>query len=322
MDGPIVVGFDGSPESLAAADWAAREALRCRLPLELTQAWPWTQPYVLGSEEAERWGRQRLAEKAAELRTALPGLEVSAVHLPDSAPAVLEAAGRSAAMLVLGSRGLGPFRGFLIGSVSQEVLGRAGCPVVLVRADDAAPAEHLPAAGGGPSTVTPLREVVLGLDLRHRCDGLVAFAFRSAALRSAPLRVVHAWAPPHGSEYLAAAAARSLGRDLSAVEHRSLADALEPGRERFPLVDVVEEVTPGSAAPTLLAAAAQAGLLVIGRRTRHAAAGPRLGPVAHAAIHHAPCPIAVVPYREAPDAVDRAVSGGQGTDLTGPPRGE
>ncbi|MFJ1706663.1 universal stress protein [Kitasatospora sp. NPDC088346] len=296
MDGPIVVGFDGSPESLAAADWAAREALRCRLPLELVQAWPWTQPHVLGSEEAERWGRQRLAERETGLRAALPGIEVRAVHVPDAAPAVLEAAGRAATMLVLGSRGLGPFRGFLIGSVSQEVLGRAGCPVVLVRADDTAPAEHLPAAGGEPSAVTPLREVVLGLDLRHRCDEPVAFAFRSAALRSAPLRVVHAWAPPHGSEHLAAVAARSLARDLSAVERRSLADALGPVRERYPQVEVVGEVTPGSAAPTLLAAAAQAGLLVIGRRTRRASAGPRLGPVAHAAIHHAPCPVAVVPY--------------------------
>ncbi|MEV4616056.1 universal stress protein [Kitasatospora sp. NPDC049258] len=292
----IVVGFDGSPESLAATEWAAREALRCGLPLELVQAWPWTQPYVLGSEEAERWGRQRLAAREAELRTALPGIEVSAVHVPDAAPAVLEAAGRTAAMLVLGSRGLGPLRGFLIGSVSQEVLGRAGCPVVLVRADDSAPGEHLPAAGGGPSTGTALREVVLGLDLRHRCDEVVAFAFRSAALRSAPLRVVHAWAPPHGSEYLAAVAARSLERDLAAVERQALADALGPVRERYPEVDVVEEVTPGNAAATLLEAAAQAGLLVIGRRTRRAAVGPRLGPVAHAAIHHAPCPVSVVPY--------------------------
>jgi nucleotide-binding universal stress UspA family protein len=51
----------------------------------------------------------------------------------------------------------------------------------------------------------------------------------------------------------------------------------------------------GSAAVTLLEATPQAGLLVIGRRSRRAPIGPRLGPVAHAVIHHARCPVAIVP---------------------------
>ncbi|MET9617660.1 universal stress protein [Kitasatospora indigofera] len=296
MDGPVVVGFDGSPESLAATDWAAREALRWHLPLELVQAWPWRQPHVLGSEDAERWGRRRLARQEALLRAELPGIEVSAAHVPDAAPAVLEAAGRTASMLVLGSRGLGPIRGFLIGSVSRQVLGRAGCPVALVRAGRTASAGRLPVAGGGPGTGTPPREVVLGLDLRHRCDEVVAFAFGSAARRSAPLRVVHAWAPPRRSGFMAFAAAGSLAEDLAAVEHRVLADALGPGRERYPQVDVIEQLTPGSAARTLVEAAAQAGLLVIGLHTRRPATGPSLGPVAQAATRHASCPVVVVPH--------------------------
>ncbi|MFI6445703.1 universal stress protein [Kitasatospora sp. NPDC050543] len=297
MDGPIVVGFDGSPESVAATDWAAREALRHRLPLELVHAWPWTEPHVLGSDDAKRWGRQRLVQREVALRAALPGVEVSAVHVPDAAPSVLEAAGRNASMLVLGSRGLGTMRGFLVGSVSQEVLSRAACPVVLVRAGDTAADEHLVSDEGNPSTDTPFREVALGLALQHRCDEVVAFAFKSAALRSAPLRVVHAWAPPYGSEFMAFAATGSMANNLAAAERQALADALRPGRERYPHVVVIEEVTLGSAAPALVGAVSQAGLLVIGRRTRRTPVGPHLGPVAHAAIHHVSCPVAVVPYR-------------------------
>lgn len=49
VEGPIVVGFDGSPESAAAADWAAREAVCRGLPLALVQAWPWPPRHVLGA---------------------------------------------------------------------------------------------------------------------------------------------------------------------------------------------------------------------------------------------------------------------------------
>jgi len=69
-------------------------------------------------------------------------VEVRAAHLPGAAVTVLEAAGKNATMLLLGSRGLGAVQGFLVGSVSQEVLGRADCPVVLVRAGETIADEH------------------------------------------------------------------------------------------------------------------------------------------------------------------------------------
>ena len=47
MSRTIVVGLDGSPESLAAAEWAAREALRTDARLRLVHAWLW-HPYVYG----------------------------------------------------------------------------------------------------------------------------------------------------------------------------------------------------------------------------------------------------------------------------------
>ncbi|WP_309058154.1 universal stress protein, partial [Streptomyces sp.] len=78
-------------------------------------------------------------------------------------------------------------------------------------------------------------------------------------------------------------------------EEKALRDALAPWRERFPDVPVAEHVELGSAGQVLLSSSGAAQLLVVGRRARRGAVGPRIGSVAHAALHLAPCPVAVVP---------------------------
>ncbi|MFD4656937.1 universal stress protein [Kitasatospora sp. NPDC058444] len=277
MTAPVVAGFDGSPESLAATEWAAHEAERRGCPLDLLQAWPWPHRDVVGSEETYRHALDRLSVRADELRPlAGPGPVTSAIVPTDPAEA-LEAAGNSAAVLVLGSRGLGAVRGFLVGSVSQEVLRRASCPVVLVRAE----------------AVEPDGPVLVGLDLTRPMDDVLAFAFDAAVRRRAPLRVVHIWSSPVSSEYTALQAV-GLEGDLSAVERDRFAEQLDPWRERHPEVPVTAELIHGSRSVALVDAAAGARLLVVGRRVRRTLLGAHLGPVAHAAIHHAVCPVALV----------------------------
>ncbi|KJS63271.1 universal stress protein [Streptomyces rubellomurinus] len=281
MTGPVVVGVDGSPESLTASEWAAREAQRRGLSLELLRAWPWPKRDVVGSDQTYRHALAELADRERELRALAPDVPVSSSTVSADPVEALETAAQSAALLVLGSRGLGAVLGSLVGSVSQEVLRRAGCPVVLVRAGEA--------GSDGPVTV--------GLDLAHPAGDVLAFAFEAAALRSAPLRVVHVWAPPAGSGYLSPSAVDGQQAELSAVEQDGLARALAPWRARHPGVDVTAEPVRGKAAVELVDAAATARLLVVGRRTRHLPfLHHHLGPVARAAIHHAHCPVAVVPY--------------------------
>ncbi|BFV60643.1 universal stress protein [Kitasatospora sp. CMC57] len=294
MQGPVVVGYDGSPESLAATDWAAREALRRSLPLELVQAWPWSKNHELGGDNAVQWAKRQLSREQVELRGRLTGLEVSGVHIPDEPAAVLEAAANRATLLVLGSRGLSSIQGFLVGSVSQEVLGRATCPVVLVRAGAVPEDEHQPDAEGQPSTGTPFRDVALGLDLRHPYDAVLAFGFEAALLRSAPLRVVHVWGPPTGGS-MAYGVIAGMGDLPGTAETQAVTEVLQPWQDKYPQVEVIPQTIMGSAAYTLVEATSQAGLLVVGRRKRHGPVGPRLGPVAHAALHHASCSVAVVP---------------------------
>ncbi|WP_329560506.1 universal stress protein [Kitasatospora sp. NBC_01266] len=68
----IITGFDGSEPSRAAARWAAREAVRRGLPLQVLQAWPWGPSRPLGTGQAERWGREQLATEADALRALWP----------------------------------------------------------------------------------------------------------------------------------------------------------------------------------------------------------------------------------------------------------
>ncbi|MCC9307819.1 universal stress protein [Kitasatospora sp. RB6PN24] len=287
MNDSIIAGYDCSDASRAATDWAAREAGLRGLPLELLQAWPWPPGRPLGTGQAERWGREQLAVRADQIRTAHPGLEVRAHHTAQDAVGLLLAAGDRAALLVLGSRGLGALRGFLVGSVSQQVLVRAACPVVLVRNP----------ADGQPEPDTAGRDVMVGLDPARPCDCVLGFAFEAAALRQAPLTAVHAWSPPAGTEHMSFGAIGGLEDQLAATERQRLDDALAPWLDRYPDVPVAAESLRGHAGITLVDAAARTDLLVVGARHRRGPLGAHLGPVTHAVLHHVRSPVVVVPTR-------------------------
>ncbi|GAA2260596.1 universal stress protein [Streptomyces ruber] len=288
MTRPISVGVDGTPESRAAAAWGAREAVRRGMPLRLVHAWERQarDPVVATDPETqEQWARQALRDAEEAVRAEHDGLDLATEFVTDGAVDALIAEADGAGMLVLGSRGHGAVVGFLLGSVGQQVIARATRPVVLVRSGDRAEAE---AVG---------REIVVG---QHGSPedsaGTLRFAFETAAARGAPLRAVRAWNLPPvfgyspGSLRLADEAG-----GLEPYEKKALAEALRPWRERFPEVRVAEHVEIGSAGQVLLSVAGNAQLMVAGRRAHRRAIGTRIGSVAHALVHHAPCPVAVVP---------------------------
>jgi nucleotide-binding universal stress UspA family protein len=265
----------------------------------LVQAWPripGEAPDAPADEEPEQWGRRVLERTAVELRTRHPGVEVTVAQMDQPPVEVLTGASREAEMLVLGSRGLGSVKGFLIGSVSQSVLARARCPVVLVRAGVRTEGEHLPASDGRPSAGTPYRDVALALDLRYPCNDLLAFAFESAAVRGAPLRAVHVWSPSTSPGYAVPRLGSVPMSELAAEQGQAFSAVLRPWCEKYPQVQVTEHMVLGSPGQAVVEAAREAGLLVVGRRNRHSVIGVHIGPVTHAVVHHAPCPVAVVPY--------------------------
>ncbi|MFF8594063.1 universal stress protein [Streptomyces sp. NPDC015220] len=289
MTRPITAGVDGSRESLAALAWAGREAERRGLPLRVVHAWRFEthDAFDLGDRDTQRqWAHDSVAAAARDVAERHPRLTVTTDAVEDGAVEALVAAAADAETLVLGSRGQGPLIGFLVGSVGQQVIAEAARPVVLVRAGDEPAAE---AAG---------REVVVG---QHGGPDdsarTLRFAFESAAARGATVRAVRAWTLPPVFAY-SPGSLRLLDEagGLEPYEKKALAEALAPLRERFPDVPVVEHVEMGSAGQVLLTAAERAQLVVVGRRARRTAVGARIGSVAHGVLHHAGCPVAVVPH--------------------------
>ncbi|MDK1472400.1 universal stress protein [Streptomyces sp. 549] len=306
MNGPIVVGLDGSPESRAAADWAAGEASRREVPLLLLHSWTAQSldlPIAQDGPNKQRWAQQLLHETEADLRSRHPKLDVSGELVAEQPVQALTDQGDSASLLVLGSRGYGAVAGFLMGSVSLPVLARATCPTVTVRLDkhldkhrDKAVEATPPAAGAGPRDSGT--EIVVGVHgTGRRDDASLAYAFSTADAQGLTVRAVHAWNPPPLLAYSQAMVPLANDTETFESEHRALlAESLAPWRQQYPDVPVVEHLDAGPAAPVLLAATAQARLLVVGRRLHRHPLAPKLGPVTHAALHHAPCPVAVIPH--------------------------
>lgn len=286
MTGPVVAGVDGSRRSLEAAEWAAREALRRGVGLLLAHACPPLPRRVSPVPGVDAWqhvGEEMLRRTADEFTGRHPGLDVEGVHTDAEPEQALLAAAAEAGLLVVGARGWGGFDGLAVGSVALHVAATAHCPVVTV-----------PDTAARPSDAD---EVVAGFNAHAPADETIDFAFRAARERDALLRAVHAWALPPASPSAWMLTVLEEDRGLwEDQESQVVSDALRAWRERYPQVTVVPDVVLLGPAQALVRASERARLLVVGRRTSARVAERRLGPVAHAVLHHAHCPVAVVPH--------------------------
>lgn len=287
---PVTAGLNGSPESVASAHWAAREAQLRGLSLRLVYAWEWLPEHLPPTPPEpgleQHWPDRMMGEAAKDIESRHPRLKVTVDQIESlPVPALLEAAEESE-LLALGSRGLGTIAGFLAGSVSLAVVARAERPVVLVRADSDPDA----------AAETARREIVAGVDLGHPCEPVLAFAFDIAAVHQAPVRAVRAWHSPPSYGYAPGGVDVDAYTLIENDERTSLAEALKPWREKYPAIAVHEQLVTDRPAQHLVEAASGAALLVVGRRTQRPAMGTRLGAAAHSVVHHAPCPVALVPH--------------------------
>ncbi|MFD5932284.1 universal stress protein [Streptomyces sp. NPDC060333] len=292
MNDRIVVGLDGTRESVAAGQWAASEAHLHNAPLHLVHVEESTAPLDAPAPTADvrrHWTDALLSEAADDLLTSHAGVVVSTESIDGPPAASLKKAAEDASMLVLGSRGLGSLTGYILGSVAMAVVHTTERPVVLVRTDEDAEAS----AG---STHTHDRPLVVGLDLSRPCDTLLAFAFAEASLRDCALHAVYSWKLPPVAGYGSAYDPRVHAQlDLSA--RTNLSDVLRPWREKYPAIDVIEHASAGHPVHQLMEKASGAGLLIVGRRIRRSPVGAHIGPVTHSVIHHARVPVAVIAHR-------------------------
>ncbi|MFH9705889.1 universal stress protein [Streptomyces luteogriseus] len=290
---PVLVGIDGSERAAAAADRAAWEAVLRGVPLRLLHASPRLPGAVVPGAALDRLrdiGAQLLQRTVAHLAGRYPDLPVESVQADDAPAVALVAAARDAGLLVAGMRGTGGFDGLAVGSVALRAAAAAPCPVVLVPHHSGTFAEKDPAGYG-------TGQVVLGFDA-HRPVGEVAdFAFSAADAHTARLHVVQAWAFP--AESVSSRILVVTEEDRAGWEDQEvlrLSDVLRPWQEKYPGLTVAGDLMLLHPAEALLNASRSADLLVVGRRAEPRASEGRLGPVAHAVLHHARCPVAVVPH--------------------------
>ncbi|WP_290859690.1 universal stress protein [Hamadaea sp.] len=281
---PVVVGVDGSPSSLAAVAFAARDAVWRGVPLRLVYAHesPLYGYLPVGMvsysiAEAEHFQEQvakLLADTVERIQRQYPALTaVESKEIAGVPAGVLIEESRKAALTVVGSRGVGGFTELLLGSVSAQVAAHAHGPVVVVRPpeSDVEPGPEQPPPSAGPEA-----PVLVGYDESVAARAALVFAVDEARRRDAPLIVMNACVP---SEQTDAA--------------KMLANAVAAYAEGGITVQTRVKVT-GNVEKAMVDASADAALTVVGCRGRGGFAGLLLGSVSRALVHHAHHPVAVI----------------------------
>ena len=268
----IVAGYDGSPESGQALDWAVGEARLHEAVLTVCHAWV---PGAAGpdsgaSRAAQRSGERLLADAMHRAQAGLGCAQVRPLLAAGPPARVLCELSNGSAMLVVGSRGRDRLPHALLGQVSLQVAAYADGPVTVVRG-------HWPQIPGKPAA-----PVVVGADGSEPAQAAVAFAFEEAARRAAPLHAVCALADTAG----VLGAARQVEADFD--------QALAKYEPDYPQVTVRRMVRQGAPRGALLEATRGAQLLVVGARGRGDLPEMRLGSVSLAVLHHAPCPVSII----------------------------
>ena len=289
MKRTIVVGYDQSPSGDRALAQAGREAAwRDTAVTVVTGYHAIAVASPMGYMPADfQTTMKDAAEKIAGdgmrwLRNRYPGMPVDAKVVAGPTADSLAEAARNADLLVVGNRGRGGFAGLLLGSVSMRTLSLASCPTMVVR--------------GVPRE--PAGSIVLAVDIEDAADEVLEFAFAEASLRRARLRAVNVWdlgwsgsADPDAADDLDTAKARAMADIRTAMETQ-----LNHWHAKYPDVRVAVEVADGTPSAVLTRATSNADLIVAGAHRRDdGSSGMRLGPIVHTLLHHADCPVAVVP---------------------------
>lgn len=274
--GAVVVGVDGSREANHAIDWAADQARNEGRDLVLLHA-VGTSAATVGwmasggvdptdyLAETGALGAATLATAAERAHDAVRSDRIHTLVVRDDPRNALIQASGLASTVVVGSRGLGPVRGLLLGSVGAAIARHSHCPAIVVRP------HH-------PGRVR--RGVLVAVDGTEASRSVLEFAFRQASERRLPITAMHAErdpdpAPGDGS--------------------LTLAEALAGLAEKYPDVAVARMILRGSPADAILEHADEMNLVVVGHGRRGPVDRAFGGSVALGVVEHAQTVVAVVP---------------------------
>ncbi|MFT4009467.1 MAG: universal stress protein [Nocardioidaceae bacterium] len=273
---PVVVGIDGSDHSLDAVRWAAREAVALGIPLIIATATgdrgaltptPWAESRLKASRVASR----RHVDRALTIALAdQPRLRAETLVRATAADDLLIELGGQAALLAVGSRGLGRWGALALGSVSHAVASRCDAPVLVAK--------------GTPAT--DIERVVIGHDGTTAADTATAWAMEYAELHRLPVTVVHAvWYAERPA---------TLADDEATLRVSALVERLQA---RHPTLDVAYTAVLDNPVDALLAHTPETAILVIGTSGTHRRGASLLGSVSQRIMEKTSGTVVVVPRR-------------------------
>ena len=282
----ILVGVDGSPAAKYAVDWAAREAAMRNVRLTIVHAVRpigIPQPPLASSVAFARWQveqGQAFLDKAVEIarsttRDGGPTQIESELLFAPVVPTLVDLS-KEAQMVVVGSRGRGPFARSLLGSVSSSLIRHAHCPVAVIHDED----PLMPHPAEAP--------VLVGIDGSPVSELATAIAFQEASLRGVELIAMHVWSDVDVNDFPAI--------DWPAMKPAAeeiLAERLAGWQERYPDVTVRRVVECDHPTYHLVKQSESAQLVVVGSHGRGGFAGMLLWSVSAALAHSARMPVIV-----------------------------
>jgi len=291
----VVVGVDGSPGGRTALEWAMADAARREARLLVVSAFPvevyWADPNLIDDRRitaagADTEARVTALVDAVAAESGGPRVPVDILVLPGPASHHVLAAAEGADLLVVGSRGRGPVKSTVLGSVALHAVTHARFPVVVVH-----PAARTPAAAA---------RVVVGLDGSDASRVALEWALAEAGRLGAEVTAVAAYSP---------ASYWSDVYEIIIPSPEQLRQDAQRGAEAMvseasPAVPVRATALEGPAGEVLVAAAEDADLLVAGGRGHGAIRGMLLGSVALHCVVHASGPVVVVPVGRGGAAVE------------------
>ena len=284
---PVVVGYDGSPASQGALQWATTEADRLQAPLRIVEVFEvvvYTRPSpgkvvpLAGLRTARERGLNALADG---IRLQHPDLTVQTLLIEGGPAEALVDETEHARLLVLGSRGLGGWTGLMVGSVAAQVTTHAHSPVVVIPPDLRARAREVPT-------------VVVGVDGSKASAKAIEFAFDQAEGLQAQVVAVHAWSSPFRTHEDGHSMLQFDEDDVQESGRLLVAEAVAGAAADHPDIHWETYLSDGHAARAILRVAESADLVVVGSRGRGGFTGLLLGSVSQNVLHHAHCPAAIV----------------------------
>lgn len=285
----IVVGVDGSQESLHAVRWAADRAKLSNWELEILCAYAlpsYTAASLEGgqgvvNDDSIRESAQAVVNEAAE-HIADRGLDVITTIEPGDPTGILVKKSKEVQMLVVGTRGGGGFADRLLGAVSASIPAYSYCPVAVIPVHKQ------------DRDYLPVKSIVVGVDGSHPSTNSFTRAIEEAQAWNAELIAVEAVPMATSAGVLAwlpAAVDREAILEDVAAELKTTADELVADKG----ITVRTHAMDGNPAALLAEFSEAVDLVVVGTRGRGGFAGLLLGSTSQTVLEQADCPVLVIP---------------------------